>query len=266
MKKMVSILLSLTVFVAMLGTTAAANNSTETVEFVDIWNTLRASGDMIVNDDGLLAVNEHNKLTTTPGYDEFIRLVTVCNESIVAGILVADAETCEVTSVLQQENEYVPNGMMRTISGSDTGISPMNAAHGCSVQACNLLNMCQNNYDTLHEYHMDMLQLVLVNPNLSPGGATVGFWVSKVEPGGDWDYKVQPGFAPYNSMFCCYFNSNFNHVTSEYIGNFNYGYTGSYLFDLETLHLGSKVVSGFDPADVTDWPAIDAGFENAPNT
>ena len=57
------------------------------------------------------------------------------------------------------------------------------------------MHMCQNNYDTLHEYHMDMLQLVLVNPNLSPGGATVGFWVSKVEPGGDWDYKVQPGFC-----------------------------------------------------------------------
>ena len=67
-------------------------------------------------------------------------------------------------------------------------------------------------------------------------------------------------------MFCCYFDSNFDHVTSEYIGNFNYGYTGSYLFDLNTLHLGSSAVSGFDPADVSDWPAIDAGFENAPNT
>lgn len=266
MKKMVSILLSLTVFVAMLGTTAAANNSTETVEFVDIWNTLRASGDMIVNDDGLLFVNANNKLASAPDYDEFMRLVNVCNESIIAGVLVADAETCDIASVLQPETEFVPNGMMQKINNLDVSISPMNAAHGCSVQACSLLNMCQKNYNTLDEYHKDMLQLVLVNPNLSPWGATVGFWISKVEPGGDWDYKVQPGFAPYNSMFCCYFDSNFNHVTSEYIGNFNYGYTGSYLFDLDTLHWGSSAVSGFDPADVSDWPAIDAGFENAPNT
>lgn len=55
-------------------------------------------------------------------------------------------------------------------------------------------------------------------------------------------------------------SNNFQHLTSEYIGNFNCGFTGSYLFSLGVLHFGSSAVAGFDPSDQEDWPAIDNGY------
>lgn len=193
---------------------AMADTNTNTDDFVYIWTTLQESGALSVGNDGLLHVDENNELCKSQGYSEFIELVNICNESIHDGILVADPDTVEVISVIQPEEEEVPYGLIsqNDFLDDEINIMPLNAAHGCSVQACDLLTMCRNNYKTLSDYHMQMLQLVLVNPNLSPWGATVGFWVSKVEPGGDWDYKVRPGFAPYNSMFCSYFDGNFNHI------------------------------------------------------
>ena len=32
---------------------------------------------------------------------------------------------------------------------------------------------------------------------------------------------------------------------------------------LNVLHFGSSAVSGFDPKDTADWPAIDAGYYHA---
>lgn len=267
MKKLLSLAFSLATCCCLIGTTLAASPSdhAKSDSFVDIWTTLRNSGNLTVGEDGLLHIDENHKMHSTQGYMDFVELVNTCNESIRDDILKVNPNTVQVTSVLHVEDDQIPNRMETHIDGfpTDPGISPQNAAHGCSVQACDLLTMCRQNYRTLSDYYEDMLRLVLVNPNLSPKGATIGFWISKVEPGGDWDYKVRPGFAPYNSLFCCYFDSNFNHVTSEYIGNFNYGYTGSFLFDLNTLHFGSSAVAGFDPADKNDWPAIDAGYYNA---
>ena len=70
----------------------------------------------------------------------------------------------------------------------------------------------------------------IVDPTIQAWSSATAYWVAKVAPNGDWDYKVQPGFPPWHRRFCCYFNGAYNHVNSEYIGNFNYGYTGSLLF------------------------------------
>lgn len=269
MKKCLAFLLSVVMCISLMSTAMAANPiiSNDGNNFSYIWITLRDSGKLMVGNDGLLYVEENNNLTDVSGYDAFIDLINVCNESISDGILMADAEAVEIKSIMQYDEEQVPYALSSsTKQNSNPRVAPYNVAHGCSVQACSLITMCQNNYNTLQEYYEDMLQLSLVNPNLSPWGATVGFWINKVQPYGDWDYKRQIGFKPYDSEFCCYFNSNFNHVTSEYIGNFNYGYTGSYLFSLDVLHFGSAAVDGFTSKDLKDWPAIDAGYENAPNT
>lgn len=229
-------------------------------DFISAWVTVRDKGYLQVNDDGLLELVENDFVKNLAGYDSVVEMIALCNESIQDDILLIDPETMELTSVITPEEEPQPYGLVNPVPP----ILPRNGAHGCSVQALDLLHLCSSNYSILSNYYQDMLLMLSINPNLSPWGATVGFWVSKVEPNGDWDYKTKHGFAPWNSQFCSYFDGNFQHITSEYIGNFNYGYTGSFLFSLNTLHLGSWAVSGFDPADEADWPAIDAGYNNAP--
>lgn len=97
-----------------------------------------------------------------------------------------------------------------------------------------------------------------------PVALATGYWIAKVEPNGDWDYKTQHGYSPYNKTFCCGYSRNFHmHQTSEWIGNYNYGYTGKLLFSLSVLKLGSNAVSGFDPKDVEDYPANEEGYYDA---
>jgi hypothetical protein len=83
-----------------------------------------------------------------------------------------------------------------------------------------------------------------------------------VRENGAWDYKVHWTEPTY----CFRVNGiDGNHKTSEWFGNYNYGFTGKFLFSLDILHAGSYAVSGFDPNDVTtDWPAIDLGYSHAP--
>lgn len=102
-----------------------------------------------------------------------------------------------------------------------------------------------------------------------PGGnaytLTVAYWVSLVCEGGAWDYKIQPLYK--GKTFCCTYAGGTNiHRTAEYIGNYNYGYTGADLFSLAILHLGSAAVGGGVEKDQHDWPAIDEGYYDNPAT
>lgn len=262
MRKILAGILSVMICLSFPTMAFAAGDRTFTdsdSDFVSAWITMRDEGYLKVSDAGLLELDEDDSIKKLEGFDSVVEMIELCNESIQDNILLLDPETLELTSVITPEEEQRPYGLANHV----TPMIPRNAAHGCSVPSLNLLKLCENNYNTLSDYYEEMLRLVLINPNLSPWGATVGFWISKVEPNGDWDYKTQPGFSPWYTQFCSYFDGNFQHITSEYIGNFNYGYTGSYLFSLDMLHFGSSAVSGFDPADEADWPAIDAGYYNA---
>ena len=137
--------------------------------------------------------------------------------------------------------------------------------HECGYPSLNVGAMCFDNYNELEEYYDMCVQVSIISPDFDPYLATAGYWVGKVREGGDWDYKSQPGFSPYDKMFCCsYGGLTKQHRTSEWLGNYNYGYTGSFLFSLGILHFGSSAVAGFDPADEEDWPAIDEGYYDSP--
>ena len=132
--------------------------------------------------------------------------------------------------------------------------------HTCSGMTFNLITICRNNYQHLVSYHDSMLTLEIMNPGLNAYVSTASYWVSLVREDGAWDYKSSSTYGPYNKLLCTYYDGEFHHITSEYFGNFNYGYTGSFLFSLDILHAGSYAVSGFNPADQADWPAIDDGY------
>ena len=266
MKKIISIISFMLCF-ALAGSNVFASNISNTANFENsnstfeiIWTSLKENGKLTVGEDGLLDVTDENEFENAEGYSEFLRIVAVCNDSIKQGILAVNTETVELytpdyiecSKLLDEVEKYYDNSL------AEQYVIPRNGAHGCSYSALNLLNLCERNYQTIVSYLADMQEAAITNPNLDPYSGTVAFWVGKVRPNGAWDYKT---LASYQGTFCSYFDGSFNHVTGEYIGNFNYGYTGSYLFTLNVLIGGSIAAAGFSvEKDEHDWPAIRAGY------
>lgn len=96
--------------------------------------------------------------------------------------------------------------------------------------------------------------------------ATVGFFVGKVQERGPWDYKTQPGFFPWYKQFnASMFGGAKKVITSEYIGNYNYAFTGQFLFTKNTLLIGGQAIGGniFKPESEEDRAAIILGFDHA---
>lgn len=275
MKRIISVILSFVFLFTLSGNVAYATNvdgnefltqqemianaPIDVIAISEAWSDMKSSGTLVANDDGLLYLDYDQSTRNT--YKEYEYIVALLNEAISKDILALDPDTLQLETVTVLENSQIPYGVTHPAVRSNS--SPRNAAHGCSITGLDLIALCEENYSTLSTFYWVTFALTLTNPAIDAWSTTVVFWVSKVAEGGDWDYKVQPGFSPWYTKFCSYFDGSYNHITSEYIGNFNYGYTGSFLFPLSILHFGSSAVSGFDPADEADWPAIDAGYYNA---
>ena len=266
MKKFFSVCMVLAMAVSFCNIVsyASAVDTTNSAR-MGVWSASLENGVIVVSENGLFEVL--GDVEDTKANERLQHLLKVCNESIKDGILIINTNG-EIESKLKIDESLgtVPYGL-RNSNNTDAPvqISPLNAAHGCSFDALNLILLCDNNYTELVDYYNDMLELGEAYDDLDPYAATISWWVIKVNNGGDWDYKKNPIYK--NGQFCSYFDSNFNHIDAEYIGNFNYGYTGAFLFGLNMLHTGSFVVSGFNPADkYTDWPAIDSGYYKWPSS
>lgn len=248
----------------------------------EIWIALRDSGELYVNEDGLFCVKD-NIYSDCSSYKQFLITVEHCNISITEGIIVAtnnnsialsDATISNYVPVLEElcnslgafrspivkdGNDYsvcVAGGSVitPTLPGDSYDV------HVCSEQYIEMIAICENNYQFLVSHFNSMLVLQTTDPTFNAWLSTASLWVSRVRPNGSWDYKVSAAYGPYNNVLCSYYKEAYRHITAEYFGNLNYGYTGSFLFRLDILHFGSSVVSGFDPADEADWPAIDEGY------
>ena len=96
--------------------------------------------------------------------------------------------------------------------------------------------------------------------------STVGFFVGKVRENGSWDYKVKAGFKPwYKKFYATMFDGSRQVITSEFIGNYNYGFTGEFLFSKNTLLIGGQAVGGnvFKPESAEDRRPIILGYDHA---
>ena len=265
MKRTLVIILIFTMLISSSALAIESENSIENTSFEYIWSGLKENGDLTVGDDGLLYISENNGFSNNQGYGEFLRIVNTLNGSIADGILAADAATVEVVTVFEIPEELLP--ACKEISADQICLPtavPYNVGHGCSIPELSMLTICTNNYNTLVTYLNDMNAASAGNPAINPYNATVGFWIGKVAEGCEWDYKSSSAYKPWDKWWCTYIDGGYQHVTSEYFGNFNYGLTGSFLFTLDILHIGSLVVSGLNPKDVEDWPAIDSGYNHAP--
>lgn len=82
---------------------------------------------------------------------------------------------------------------------------------------------------------------------------------------GPWDYKRVSGFSPYTKKWDAGTYSGRKIITTEYIGNYNYGFTGEFLFSLNTLYLGGQIANGlkfWQPEDENDRRAIREGYND----
>jgi hypothetical protein len=279
MKKLISIAVTVILCISISIPAKAVETSTLDLDSVsqdaaDIWVSLREEGGITADEEGVLTVDKENSCVGRVGYTRFLEAIALYNELIVDEIIEVDAQTGELTNCLanQLPERTIMEGEQHIQSQiqSDVPIvvpKPKRSlvSHRCSYPNLNLIEMCGNNYKELNRIYSLNKIIEAVNPSgiHTAWLTTAIYWVNKVRENGDWDYKVQPNFNPWYKTFCSYYNGAYHHITSEYIGNFNYGYTGSLLFSLDILHAGSSAVSGFNPADKEDWPAIDAGFKKA---
>ncbi|WP_192930180.1 polymorphic toxin type 44 domain-containing protein [Alkaliphilus pronyensis] len=69
----------------------------------------------------------------------------------------------------------------------------------------------------------------------------------------------------YNKKFTAKTFNGIEVVTSEYIGNYNYGFTGEMIFSLSILYTGGEFAGGhlFTPEGMDDRSAIEAGHDDA---
>lgn len=268
MKRVLSIIMALCMAVSCMTCVAYAAEGTSTdyddFKATSLWPLLKEAGYLVVNEEGLLEIVAGNTYTTHPKYDEFVDIIHMCNELIEDDALEANRETVELSTVSTYDAYSVKLEFERSLAekaigySSEDMVNSRSANHGCSYDTLALLSMCENNYQTIVSNYNTMVELQVYNPNIDPWTSTVAFWVGHIVEYGQWDYKNVDEYK--DKTFCCYFNGGYHDVTSEYIGNFNYGYTGSFLFPLTLLHQGSAAVGGGAEKDSHDWPAIDAGY------
>lgn len=120
----------------------------------------------------------------------------------------------------------------------------------------------KNNVTTLKNYYSTML---IYYPSQA-FGCTQGWWIAKVCPGGDWDYKSVSGYSPYSKQWSAVQRYTTSTKTSEWFGNYNYGFTGRSLYSLTSLLAASNGVSILtggaldDPQDTID---VTQGYNEA---
>jgi hypothetical protein len=130
--------------------------------------------------------------------------------------------------------------------------------------------MVTANYNTIKNYYQNLVaQQAQYGLQIDPYGTAISYWISLIKNNCSWDYKTK---SPYNvgSGYLCltYARGDNVHKPSggEYMGNYNFGYTGKYLFSLSVLKIGSFVYGGFkyDFNEKNDHAVITEGYNDAP--
>lgn len=156
----------------------------------------------------------------------------------------------EITEITFQERN----------SQSHFEVNPYSVNPGYPSLALN--SLVTGNRNELEKFYNSVLK---VSPQ-SAYSSAVGYFVGKVKENGPWDYKVQAGFRPWSKKFyATMFGGTQKVVTSEYIGNYNYGFTGEFLFSKNILLIGGQAVGGnvFKPESAEDRAPIILGYDHA---
>lgn len=157
------------------------------------------------------------------------------------------------------------NAIFQQFNDSKVFSDQKSVSYAAATKTIWVYGICNENKNEIK----DLLRFYLEVSPSNPTGAysnAVSAWVSRVRPGGVWDYKLVSGYANFllSDIPTAYQRLISGTFSAEYFGNFNYAYTGEYLFSRQVLIAGSIAAAGFSiKKDQHDWPAINAGYDAA---
>ena len=231
---------------------ALVNNAidlTEVKKYGIIFDDAYEAGDVFVDDEGKLQVADTlAEKVDNETFKKFKRDMQTMNYCLEIGAYEFNPITGDFEAV--PINEYLANN--KDIQGA----APLNARAATLA----LGNMVHTNYMEIKTIY----QSTMAYAPESAWASTVGIWVNRVKPGGIWDYKSSEDYGAYygTEYYCTYGlnNSKRGIRTTEFMGNYNYGYTGRILFSLADLKRASEIVAGAPELDANDQPIIEEGF------
>ncbi|MCL1802167.1 MAG: polymorphic toxin type 44 domain-containing protein [Eubacteriaceae bacterium] len=242
-------------------------------ELAELFDILYEGGKLDVNEQGYLKINAYN--INSNRLNDLIADLNMINSLVKIGLYKFGKEPfsmkIDIESYLKNEATNADHILHSSNTTQPEIFEPLNIAHTCSYTKVNFGNMVSTNYSAIKSMYNDLArQQALYGLQIDPYTSTAAYWVGRVQSKGAWDYKR---FSPYNvgtyGYLCLNYARGQNMHTiagGEYMGNYNYGYTGKFLFSLSTLKLGSFIVGGFkyDVNEMNDQAIITQGYNDAP--
>lgn len=216
-----------------------------------------------LTDDGQIVISATaSQIGVHPDlFDKYLESLENINSSIrIGGVSFDDQFNLVVGSTMEVVQDVYQKSLQRRAT-EEQHVVPFNDPGAPVLQAYAIAN---SNYYTLVNYYNSIATGIWGDP-LAAYSATLGMWIAKVAPGGDWDYKVVPGYAPYNREWEARTRTITKIATTEWFGNYNYGYTGKFLFPLSILKTGGdwvSIITGGAPDDFEDTAAITEGYND----
>lgn len=228
---------------------------------------------VILNPDGTITLNTDAATLEVDVniFTEYAQSIENLNDLIKLGV-VSISNEFEVTAktqdevtkiIVERDTQLLKSGIY---SGNRFDPQPNNLIVQSSPDVPTLyaFSIATTNKRTLTDYYNTQL---IYNP-YGALSATTGFFVAKVQPKGPWDYKSVPGYTPYYKEWWAVQRYGTSVKTSEWFGNYNYGFTGKVIFPLSVLLDAGDAVSiltghGFD--DAQDKADITQGYNENPS-
>jgi len=205
----------------------------------NIHNEVVKKGLVTLNADGTITVNVNaTVLGVDEGmFEEYIKSVNNIDDIIKLGGVYFDKNfnlqvdsTDQIAKIIYDQDQKMRQSTIVTPELKVTYTLPTLYAY----------NIARSNKSELKAFYQ---AIYVFRGPIVAYSATVGYWIGKVREGGAWDYKVVSGYAPYNKQWSAVQRYTTSTKTSEWFGNYNYGFTGRYLFSLSILLAGGDGVS-----------------------
>ncbi|WP_084243194.1 polymorphic toxin type 44 domain-containing protein [Planomicrobium okeanokoites] len=210
-----------------------------------------------LNDEGLITVSDKfNKLKIDDMLaEEYKEVVNTLNSNINNGIISLDKKLNVLPFEIEEVTDRVYKNDKKDVELKDNEFSTM-------ATYLNAIHLVETNRDEL----VDQYNAVYSYSPRTAYSFSVGWWVGRVKEGGKWDYKSVSGFAPWYKTFSMRLYTGTEIHNSKWLGNYNYGYTGEFLFSKSILLAGGDAVSlglNWTPDTQTVKNTISRGYNDA---
>ncbi|WP_156922157.1 hypothetical protein [Cohnella thermotolerans] len=148
-----------------------------------------------LTDDGQIVINATASELGVDSdlFDKYLQNMDAINFDVsIGGVSFDDHFNIKVGSQTEVAEAVYQNSLDKRAEGEQL-VVPFSDPGAPVLQAYSIAN---SNYHTVVNYYNALATGIYADPTAAYE-ATVGMWVAKVRPGGDWDYKVVSGYSSY---------------------------------------------------------------------